>query len=388
MIHQQPHVPPLRFPEFKNIWSSRKLGDICTIKTGSRDTQDRKPDGQYPFYVRSDNIERIDSYSLDCEAILTSGDGVGVGKNFHYVNEKFDYHQRVYALYKFEQEYCGRFIFFHFSDRFYRRVIRLSAKNSVDSVRMNMISDMEIHSPSLPEQQKIADFLSAVDKKIQLLQRKKELLEQYKKGVMQKLFSREIRFKEENGNDYPDWEERRLGSYLIKHEEKSVKNNQYPVLTSSRIGLFFQKDYFAGNDVASKDNTGYNVVQRGYFTYRHMSDDLVFIFNINNLCDKGIVSTLYPVFSTNDKLIDHFLLLKLNEGDEFKRFALLQKQGGSRTYMYFAKLQRLKINFPEFKEQKKIVEYMAMLENKNKLINDQIVFAKQFKKGLLQQMFV
>ena len=88
-------IPKLRFREFSGAWEEKKLGEICKIKTGSKDTQDRNDDGKYPFFVRSNTVEKINSFSFDGEAILTSGDGVGVGKNFHYMVGKFDYHQRV-----------------------------------------------------------------------------------------------------------------------------------------------------------------------------------------------------------------------------------------------------------------------------------------------------
>src|SRR5690606_5952031 len=225
-------VPKLRFPDFLEEWKRLELGNTCDVKTGNKDTQNKKEDGKYPFFVRSNTVERINSYSFDGEAILTSGDGVGVGKNFHYINAKFDYHQRVYALINFKKEFSGKFIFHVFSEKFYRRVLGLSAKNSVDSVRMDFITKMKISFPSLPEQQKIASFLSSVDKKIAQLQQKKNLLEQYKKGVMQQLFSQKLRFKGENGNEYPDWEEKRLGEIgdfqtssvdkLSKFDEKEV----------------------------------------------------------------------------------------------------------------------------------------------------------------------
>ena len=103
--------------------------------------------------------------------------------------------------------------------------MRLSAKNSVDSVRMNMITEMPIYFPAFPEQQKIASFLSAVDKKIQQLTRKKALLETYKKGVMQKLFSQEIRFKSEDGKDFPEWEKKKLREIATFSKGKDISKN-------------------------------------------------------------------------------------------------------------------------------------------------------------------
>ena len=125
-------------------WEEKKLGDLSIINTGNKDTKDRQEDGQYPFFVRSDNIERINSFTYEGEAVLTSGDGVGVGKNFHYINGKFDYHQRVYCIREFSEKLFPRYFYYYFVTHFYQRVARLSAKNSVDSVRMSTIADMLI----------------------------------------------------------------------------------------------------------------------------------------------------------------------------------------------------------------------------------------------------
>ena len=136
---------------------------------------------------------------------------MGVGKNFHYINGKFDYHQRVYCLNSFEKDVYGKYIYFVFSEKFGERVLKLSAKNSVDSVRRDMITLMEINLPPLPEQAKIANFLTAIDEKIQGLKEKKSLLEEYKKGLMQQIFSQKLRFKHNDDSDFPDWEEKTLG---------------------------------------------------------------------------------------------------------------------------------------------------------------------------------
>ncbi len=245
--------------------------------------------------------------------------------------------------------------------------------------------DINIYLPSFKTQQKVSNILAKCDL---VIEKQQEILEEKKKyyqGLIQRLLSGEVRFNKDNGQSFPEWRKVKLGEYLIKHNEKSEFNNQYPVLTSSRKGIFLQSDYYAGNDVASDDTTGYNVVPRGYFTYRHMSDDLVFKFNINDIVDKGIVSTLYPVFTV--KGIDsYFLKVKLNEGDEFKKFALTQKQGGSRTYMYFSKLESLQMNIPSLEEQEKISEVLKLADKEIELLQKELEALKLQKKGLMQRL--
>lgn len=182
--------PRLRFPEFQNDenWMEKPISSFAKVTTGGRDTQNKIDNGRYPFFVRSQTVERIDSFSYEGEAVLTSGDGVGVGKNFHYINGKFDFHQRVYSIYDFDDSVNGRFFFFYFSEQFYERVMRMSAKNSVDSVRMAMITKMPVLLPSPLEQQRIADCLSSLDALITAETEKLEALKLHKNGLMQQLF--------------------------------------------------------------------------------------------------------------------------------------------------------------------------------------------------------
>ena len=108
-------------------WEVKEIQEFATIRTGDSDTQDRLDEGEYPFFVRSQTIERINSYSFDGEAILTSGDGVGVGKIYHYVNEKFDYHQRVYKFSDFKKVE-GKYLYYYLQYNLAEEVVKLSAK--------------------------------------------------------------------------------------------------------------------------------------------------------------------------------------------------------------------------------------------------------------------
>ena len=192
-----------------------------------------------------------------------------------------------------------------------------------------------------------------------------------------------IRFK-----GFEEWEQRKLGEYLIQYTEVTIINDQYPVLTSSRKGIFFQKDYYDGNQIASENNIGYNIVPYGYFTYRHMSDDEIFYFNINNIIDNGIVSTLYPVFTTNNRLDSKFLQYELNFGKEFRKYSVLQKQGGSRTYMYFNKLRDLKLTITtSLKEQECIRNLICSIDHLITLHQRKLEKLKIIKKSMLENLF-
>lgn len=178
-----------RFPEFRNDakWKENIISDICSVSTGKSNTQDKVNDGPYPFYVRSATIERSTKYLYDEEAVITVGDGVGTGKIYHYINGKYDLHQRCYRLFNFKN-ILGKFLFYFFSIHFYKRFSKMTAKNSVDSIRLNMITEMPIFVPSLPEQQKIADCLTSLDERIEAQEEKIATLKEHKKGLMQQLF--------------------------------------------------------------------------------------------------------------------------------------------------------------------------------------------------------
>ena len=144
-------------------WNVDRIDQNTSIKTGSKNTQDKQEDGDYPFFVRSQEVEHISSYSYDGEAVLTAGDGVGTGKVFHYIQGRFDVHQRVYRITDFSNRLNGRYFFYQFSTGFYNRIMSMTAKSSVDSVRLEMIAGMKIPMPPLSEQRAIAEALSDVD---------------------------------------------------------------------------------------------------------------------------------------------------------------------------------------------------------------------------------
>ena len=151
-------------------WEQRKAKEICSIGTGKSNTQDQVDDGKYPFYIRSDVPVRSNKYLYDCEAVITIGDG-NIGKVFHYVNGKFDLHQRCYKMTDFK-DIWGKYFFYYFSTKFYDRAMKMTAKATVDSVRLEMISEMDIKKPpQISEQKQIAEFFANLDNLITLHQR-------------------------------------------------------------------------------------------------------------------------------------------------------------------------------------------------------------------------
>lgn len=189
-------------------WDFARVVQVASITTGSRNTQDRIDNGAYPFFVRSQKVERINSYSFDGEAVLTAGDGVGTGKIFHYINGRFDLHQRVYQISHFSDRLVGYYFFVFFSNKFFDRIMSMTAKSSVDSVRREMIADMIVPLPAPAEQRAIAAALSDADALIAslnaLIAKKRDL----KQAAMQQLLSGKTRLPGFTG----EWGARSLGS--------------------------------------------------------------------------------------------------------------------------------------------------------------------------------
>lgn len=141
-------------------WDVVRMRFLSAIQTGNRDTEDAVEDGRYPFFVRSQTVERIDSAPYDCEAVLTAGDGAGVGKVFHHYSGKFDVHQRVYMLNNFRRT-SGLFLFHYLRENFYKVALEGGAKSTVDSLRRPVFANFPVCVPPIEEQ---AAIIQAVDR--------------------------------------------------------------------------------------------------------------------------------------------------------------------------------------------------------------------------------
>lgn len=174
-------------PSLPEHWQIVPLRHIAQISTGNRDTQDRREDGQFPFYVRSMTIERINSYSYNEEAVLTSGDGAGVGKVFHHVTGKFELHQRMYAFTRFRR-LTGRYFFHYLKAFFYLQMTQYSAKSTVDSVRMPFLKNMDIAVPPRREQEsiltKIDECLERANRVTKATRDSIDLLREYRSALI------------------------------------------------------------------------------------------------------------------------------------------------------------------------------------------------------------
>ena len=237
-------APAIRFKGFSDAWEQHKAKEICSIGTGKSNTQDQVDDGKYPFYVRSDVPVRSNKYLYDCEAVITIGDG-NIGKVFHYVNGKFDLHQRCYKITDFK-DIWGKFFFYYFSTKFYDRAMKMTAKATVDSVRLEMISEMDIiKPPQISEQKQIAEFFANLDNLITLHQRECISFTVRAGGLI--LTANKKR-------TTSSWEQRKLGDIASDmvaggdiDKDLILAEGQYPVianaLTGDGIVGYYDKEY-------------------------------------------------------------------------------------------------------------------------------------------------
>ena len=182
-----------RLPGFSGEWDVKRLGDIAHINTGSRNNKDKVEGGQYPFFVRSATVERINSYSFEGEAILVPGDG-GIGSIFHYIDGRFDVHQRVYKISRFSEDVCGKFVYYSMILHFGKHAMLNTVKATVDSLRLPTFKNFAFLLPNNNEEQTaIAVILSDMDAEIAALERRRDKTSAIKQGMMQQLLTGRVR---------------------------------------------------------------------------------------------------------------------------------------------------------------------------------------------------
>lgn len=273
-----------------------------------------------------------------------------------------------------------------------RHIQKVLFGSAQPALTVGEIKKFKIGFTGIEEQQKIADFLSSVDKKISLLKEKHALLTQYKKGVMQKLFKQDIRFKDENGNDFPEWQTVPLSKLASKNSKKNKDESVNTVLTNSaKDGIVNQGDYFK-KDIANQQNLGgYTVVEKNDFVYNPRISELAPVGPIKrNHIGQGVMSPLYTVFRFKDDSLLDYLELYFNTTMWHRYMHSIANFGARHDRMNIttSDFYALPLPIPSEGERAKIVSFVNALEAKVSAVKQQIELTQTFKKGLLQQMFV
>lgn len=367
-------------------WDIDYVENLARITTGSRNTQDRVPDGQYPFFVRSQTIERIDTFSYDCEGVLTAGDGVGTGKIFHYVNGKFDVHQRVYLINDFSKRIDASFFYLIFSNRFYDRIMQMTAKTSVDSVRREMISRMQIPFPSsLTEQDAIASALSDVDALIESLERLIAKKRDIKRATMRKLL-----------DPGPEWVKKRLGDTAIIKARigwQGLTTSEY--LDSGNYYLVTGTDF--ENGFIDWDNCHY-VDESRYLQDRHIqlkqSDILVTkdgtigkVAFVDGLQKPATLNSGVFVVRPINGAFEPEFFYHLLHSEMFSKFLDQLSAGSTINHLYQKDFVDFEYLTPEsLSEQKNIAATLTAMDKEKSAINLMLKKTREIKQGMMQEL--
>ena len=384
------------------------MKELCSISTGKSNTQDKIDDGEYPFYVRSPIVEHSNKYLFDEEAVLTVGDGVGTGKVFHYVNGKYDLHQRCYRMFAFKEDLRAKYFYYIFSKLFYKRVMAMTAKTSVDSVRLEMISEMSIPVPSVAEQLKIESLLSELDNFITLQQRKLNSHQKLKKGLFQKMFPKngenipEIRFPE-----FSDaWKQRKFGDSFdflqnntlsrasLNDTSGCAKNVHYgDILVKFGESISAEKadlPFICEREILKKLSK--SILKNGDVVIADTAEDMT----TGKSCEIVDVDECMPVLAglhtipvrPKQKFGKYYLGYYLNsEAFHSQLIPLIQ---GIKVYSISkSSIKDTVVMFPDdVQEQEKIGSLFNRIDNTITLQQRKLESLQKLKKGLLQQMFI
>ena len=394
-------VPELRFPEFEGKWEPAHAGDAfsnsrakgeaglpiwsVTLDRGlvPRDTLDRHMGAD----AADETNLRAQAGDLVYNMMRMWQGAVGIATEECMLSP-------AYVVLSPKEETSSKFFDYWFKNS--RMLYLLWAySHGLTSDRLRLyyqdFAKIPIALPTLPEQQKIAAFLDAVSKKITLLTQKREALTDYKRGLMQRLFSGALRFTRPDGSAFPDWEERKLGDVAARCKAKNTDLEFTRVLTNSAIqGIIDQGDYF-DKDIANAENVGgYYIVRKGDFVYnpRISVSAPVGPIKRNNL-GHGIMSPLYTVFRFKSADSDYFAqFFETTHWHEYMQSVANYGARHDRMAITTKDFMALPIPYPCKDERRKIADALSALDAKIDAVSAQISLMEAFKKGLLQKMFV
>ena len=279
------------------------------------------------------------------------------------------------------------------SDSFNKLLEFLRSGGNQKFVSLGLLREMNFYLPELEEQHKIAEFLSTVDEKVEVLEKKLEALNSLKKGFMQKIFSQELRFKDDSGQDFPEWKTKCLGEISERITRKnSNSETDIPLTISAEYGLVNQIEYF-NKQIASKDLSKYFLLEKGEFAY-NKSYSKGYDFGVIKRLEKyqnGALSSLYICFNVINQDCD-FMMYYFDSLKWYKNMPEICQEGARNHGLLNCSVKEfftIELELPSSKEeQRKIAEFLSAFDEKIEAVKRQVEAMKQVKKGLLQQMFV
>ncbi|MGB0524528.1 MAG: restriction endonuclease subunit S [Flammeovirgaceae bacterium] len=378
MEKRDENVPKLRFPEFGQNWSEQKIKTSYMLVSGQHlnpDEYSKVIRNTTPYFTGPSDFtndeNKVNKWSLKEGKMASKGDllitvkGNGVGTMMLLNLTKIVMGRQLMAL---TSQVASTTLLFHYLQLRKEYFEKLAAGNMIPGLSRKDIQETKIKLPTLPEQQKIANFLTAVDQKIEQLSKKVDLLKQYKKGVMQQIFNQEIRFKADDGSDFPEWEEKRLEDYTKKISSGKTKpsdTGNFHVFGSRGIIGSAEKYTHSGEFLLVARvgaNAGFLRKVKGSFCVT----DNTLVIDIK----KNISNIKFIYYS-----MDHYNLNQL-------------VFGSGQPLITSKQLKSILLKMPSLPEQQKIASFLTTIDQKITQVTTQLEKTKAFKKGLLQQMFV
>ena len=405
-------APKLRFKEFDGDWSDSKLGQLIGISSASRVFKEQWQTSGVPFFRTSDvvsifknkenekayiSLELFEEFSkksgkIQKEDLLVTGGGT-IGIPYLVENDEPLYFKDADLLWiKSSGVINGSFLYnFFISPKFREYLKSISHMGTISHFTIEQAKVTPFQYPSKEEQTKIASFLSAVDEKISQLTQKHALLSQYKQGMMQKLFSQQIRFKADDGSEFGEWEETVL----------------------EKIGIFLKGKGISKADIVEN---GFTPCIRYGELYTHYGEVISKVISATNLEIENLIlskandvlipasgetqidiATASCVLHDDVALSGDLNIFRTKENGVFLSYLIRSHlkmqiaqlaQGNSVVHLYSSQLKGVRLNLPCLEEQTKIANFLSSIDQKIEVVAQQIEQAKQWKKGLLQQMFV
>lgn len=423
------NIPSLRFPEFKGVWEKKKLGEVMNFKVTNSFSRENLnyekgvvknihygdihtkfqtlfdiTNESVPFVNEEISTGRIseDFYCKEGDVIFAdaSEDINDVGKSIEIKNlngEKLLSGLHTLLARPIENKFMIGFNGYLFKSNNVRVQIQKESQGSkVLSINVGRISSVNLSFPSIQEQTKIASFLTAVDYKLQALKQNKTLLEQYKKGVMQKIFTQELRFKDDNGNEYPDWEEKKLGDLNIyvsdgNYGELYPRANQ---MVSSGVPFIRANNIknlkLTMKDMKFIDTEHHKILKSGHIKTGDIlvttRGDIGMLAYVNEEFNNSNINAQICLLRVDSNLNSKFLLNFLSSKWGVSQFKALQT-GSALKQLPRSSLAKILIKFPKLEEQTKIGSFLSTIDEKINYCQVQIEKTEVWKKGLLQQMF-
>ena len=400
------NIPILRFSEFQGNWDKKNLSEIGEIVNGITYSPSQVQESGI-LVLRSSNVQdgrlsfhdnvyiSVDKYNPvklnDILICVRNGSQRLIGKNA-IINKEFD-NVGFGAFMTIYRSIFNPFLQHWFQSKDFYKNVHKNLGATINSINGSDLKKFKVPFPKNNEQQKIADFLTAVDRRIELLEKKKTLLETYKKGVMKKIFNQEIRFKDDNGNDFPDWEEKRLGEICKLQGGYAFKSNSFkdtgiPIIRISNISndnnYLNLENLVHYEEISNEENF---TVLKGDLLIA-MSGATTGKTSISNYDGKCYLNQRVGLFkSKTDKLNYSYLVQFVYSpmfGSQLVRFLV----AGAQPNISSKDIESVRIPFPLTIEQQKISQFLSSIDTQLKLIETQIDKSKTWKKGLLQKMFV